>query len=133
MVSRLIPWGLAASGAVAAIILASLPGRPEEVGRWVQSSPTARLAATARHFVPRPAELPAAPEASRAREAAGELPASALPGRAIPEGGLPADAPAQTVLPLPPATAPAPPGDIQPVPDDEPTVDDMAGREAPAT
>lgn len=122
MAARVIAWCLAATtGAVATIVLASRPGSPGEAGRLMQSSPTARLTATARHFVPRPPDrsgelqVPRLPEAPQAR-AVGI--------------GIGRDAPPQTVLPLPPAAVPAPPADVQPVPDDEPTVDDMAGREA---
>jgi hypothetical protein len=99
---RLIPWCLAATGFLAALTVFTWQRKTDAAGQGVQlyAAAVQRLPASAveqRSF--RPSPVPAAPEAE--------------------------DAPHTLILPLPPATQPEAIPGVQPVPDDEPAVEDL--------
>ena len=107
MSSRLIPWCLAATGFLAAFTVFTWHGRQGGAGQGAQLYAAAwphRLTPSAADHQPlRPAQAPLAPEA-------------------------PENAPQTLILPLPPAAQPEPDPSVQPVPDDEPTVEDLPAR-----
>lgn len=116
MNSRLIPWCLAATGFLATITALAI----NSSGWWdspEEATPLVELSAARRGPVVQTMDRDRWPGPSRDSATA--------PGAAQ-------NAPPQLVLPLPPATQAEPPGDVQPVADDEPTVDDLAGRQAPS-
>jgi hypothetical protein len=105
MRARLIPWCLAATGFLAALTVFTWQGKPGDPARQLQAPAAAAywpVPAATKH----PESLPA--------------PAAAAMQQDIPQ-----------VLPLPPATRPQPDPIAQPVPDDEPTVDDLPAPRSP--
>ena len=103
MSGRLIPWCLAATGFLAALTVFTWQGRLGGPAAQRQSQ------AAAPHWL-----APAAPDRHEWLSS---------PAVAAPE--TPQNATTPLILPLPPATQPEPDLNAQPVPDDEPTVDDL--------
>jgi hypothetical protein len=110
MSPRLIPLGLAATGFLVVLTAFNWQGKPDGASQRVQTQAAVGQPLTAPGPDPHPlwsSQLPGASEA-------------------------PENAPATLVLPLPPATQPEPDPSVQPVPDDEPTVEDLpVQRNAP--
>jgi hypothetical protein len=103
---RLIPWCLAATGFLAAFTTFTWHGSmtaPRQESARQQLTPGQPLlpSAALRHYPAASQEEPASP------------------------------APAPLILPLPPATQPQMDSDVQPVPDDQPTVDDLPAPRSP--
>jgi hypothetical protein len=102
----LVPWCLAATGFLAALSVFSWQGKlgaaDQQVPPQVAAAPPLKPPAVDHH------EL---------------WPAQALAASAAPQ-----NVPATLILPLPPATEPEPDSNVQPVPDDEPTVEDLPAR-----
>jgi hypothetical protein len=109
MRARLIPWCLAATGFLAALTVFTWQGK---LGG---TAPKLQLQATAGPWRAPPAtdhhELLSSPAAVASQP--------------------PQNAAAPGILPLPPATQPELDPNLQPVPDDEPTVDDLPARQSP--
>jgi hypothetical protein len=104
--SRLIPWCLAATGFLAALTVFTRQIKQGGAGQGVQ--------------------LYAAAEQRRAPPAVDHRPFRPSPAPVVPE--RPENAPQTLILPLPPATQPEPDPGVQPVPDDEPAVEDLPAR-----
>jgi hypothetical protein len=110
MNSRLIPWCLAATGFLASLTVFTWQGKPHEPGQWVPAP-----AAVGHRLMPRAADH---------RD---------FRSSQVPAGSEAAENGATTlILPLPPATQPEPQSIVQPVPDDEPTVEDLPARRSPS-
>jgi hypothetical protein len=109
MNSRLIPWCLVATGFLASLTVFTWQDQRDDPGERVQPLP-----ALGYRFTP-----PAAADH--------ELPPTQAPAAAEPAE----DAPTTLILPLPPATQPEADPDVQPLPDDEPTVDDLPAPRSP--
>ena len=106
MKSRLIPWCLAATGFLASLSVFTWQGKLPVPGLRVQPQTAVGHWLTppaADHHEVRAAQTPAPSEA-------------------------PDTAPTTLILPLPPVTQPEPDAAVQPVPDDEPTVEDLPAR-----
>jgi hypothetical protein len=108
MRARLIPWCLAATGFLAALTVFTWQGKLSAPGRSLQ------LQAAAGPW--------RAPPATDHR---GLLTSPAAAAR------TPQNAAAPRILPLPPATQPPLDPNAQPLPDDEPTVDDLPAPRSP--
>jgi hypothetical protein len=109
MSARLIPWCLAATGFLAALTTFTWQGKPSGAPQQAQLPAAAGHWLTppaTDHHVFQPSQVPAASEA-------------------------PENVPETLILPLPPATQPEPDPTIQPVPDDEPTVEDLPMQRNP--
>jgi hypothetical protein len=109
MSARLIPLGLAVTGFLVVLTAFHWQGEPDGGSQPLQPQPAAGPLLTAPVTDHHPfwsSQLPAASEA-------------------------PENAPATLVLPLPPATQPEPNPAVQPVPDDEPTVEDLPVQRNP--
>lgn len=104
MGTRLIPWCLAATGFVAAFTAFTWQGKPGVIDP--------------------PPPPPVAVRQPIAPSASDHLAATAAPVMAA-AAETPETAPAGLVLPLPPATQPETDPNVRPVPDDEPTVEDL--------
>jgi hypothetical protein len=106
---RLIPWCLAATGFLAALTVFNWHGRLDGSGQRVQT----RIVVG--HRLTPPATDP---------HELGSLQAPAV-------SEAPQDVPTTLILPLPPATQPEPDPNVQPLPDDAPTVDDLPAPRSP--
>jgi hypothetical protein len=104
MNSRLIPWFLATTGFLVAILVLASSSSAWRGGQAAKER--AQPSQVARPLALQPID---------------QEQSASLPGVAQPHLPLPAPAPA------------GPPGDVQPVPDDEPTVDDLPGRQTPSS
>ncbi len=111
---RLIPWCLAATGFLAALCVFAWQGKVGDPGQRVQPQITAAV------------PLPTLPAIDHHELASSQVPVpSGVPG------DEPEDAPTTQTLPLPPATEPPSDPAVQPVPDDQPTVDDLPAQRKP--
>jgi hypothetical protein len=104
--AAMIPWCLAATGFLASLTVFSWHGKRGDPGQRVQPQPVVAYQLT-----------PPATDHHEFRST--QSPAAADP---------PEDAPATLILPLPPPTQPEPDPNVQPLPDDAPTVDDLPAR-----
>jgi hypothetical protein len=107
MNSRLIPWCLAATAFVVTLTVSAWQGKLGGPGQLAQPH-----AATEQRSTPPATDH----QGFWSSQASAATPAA------------PERAPGTLTLPLPPATQPELDPDVQPVPDDEPTVDDLPGR-----
>jgi hypothetical protein len=114
MTPRLIPWCLAATGFLTSLTVFNWQGKPHDPGQRLQPQ-TAVGHWTLGHSLTPPAtdhhevwssQTPVASEA-------------------------PENVPTAQILPLPPDTQPETDPDVKPVPDDEPTVEDLPARRNP--
>jgi|HubBroStandDraft_2_1064218.scaffolds.fasta_scaffold31375_2 hypothetical protein len=101
-----IPWCLAAMGFLGALTVLTWQGRRDDPGQKLQPRVTMAYRFT-----------PSAVDHHELRSA--QAPPASEPAQ---------DLPATLILPLPPATQPDPDPNVQPVPDDAPTVEDLPAR-----
>jgi hypothetical protein len=109
MNSRLIPWCLATTGFLVSVTLFTWQGKRYDPAAGVQPP-----AAVGQRLRPPARDDPGF--------GAAQAPASAAPQNLA----------TMPILPLPPATQTEPDPNVQPVPDDAPTVEDLPARRSPA-
>ncbi len=111
--TRLIPWCLAATGFVAALTVVGWQGRTAEGALHVTPQPPAQRG------------FPTAATSDSAVVLAAAVPVASAAPQSAP------DTPETLVLPLPPVTHPDVDPGVQPVPDDEPIVEDLPSPRSP--